>query len=353
MLAPAALSALLGCDVLEVRRVARGVESSAYSGSTLTSVEVQTANGMTHLLLKPVSRTWDYFMRVTRDDRGREALAWTSGLLDRLPPEMSHAYIACARNDDGWAILMRDVSDTLLSSQGALDASDHFAMLDALAAFHATFWDDPQAARSEEGFNDPANFYHVISPLAAERDPDPSSVMSRIVHDGWQAVHEVLEPDLAAATLALANDPRPLRRALDRYPQTVVHGDMRAANLGIERGQPGERTRLLVLDWALVGREVPGLDLIWFLVGPGGPGTLRHDESIAHYRQCLATRLGERFDMAWWEPMLDLSLLGGLIRYAWIASRAITSRDPARRAQAEIDLAWLVPGARRGLALLS
>ncbi|HUG17069.1 MAG TPA: hypothetical protein VMM78_18825, partial [Thermomicrobiales bacterium] len=218
MLDPAVLSSLLGRDVSGVRRVERGVESSAYSGSTLTGIEVVADSETVRLLLKPVSRAWDYFMRVTGDDSGREALVWTTGLLDRLPPELTHAYIACARHDDGWAILMRDVSDALLSNAGALGVDDHLLMLDALAAFHAAFWDDPGAARVADGFNDPANFYRVISPDAARNDPDPSGVMPRIVRDGWQRLPDALRPDLAAALLSLANDPAPLRRALDQYP---------------------------------------------------------------------------------------------------------------------------------------
>jgi hypothetical protein len=350
MLQPGRLSALTGLRIASAQETPLGLQESAYSGSAISQVNVSSTSGApARFLLKRVSPEWDYFMRVTGDDGGREALAWTCGLLDRLPPEMGHAYIACSRDGAGWAILMRDVSATLLSAQPDIGDAEHLLMLGALAAFHVTFWDDPRAARVEDGFNDPANYYRVISPGAAGQDPDPSGVMPRIVRDGWQRLPDILGAEMAAALLALANDPRPLRRALALYPQTVTHGDMRAANLGLERG---EGARLLVLDWALVGREVPGLDVVWYLVGPGGSGPIQHDESIEHYRRCLSTRLGARFDMAWWQPMLDLSLLGGLIRYGWIASRAMASNNPARRVQAQADLAWLVPGARRGLALL-
>lgn len=348
LLHPTTLSTRTGQQITSVTRTPLGAQESAYSGSNLVAIDaLGDTDRVTRYLLKRVSPAWDYFMRVTDDDRGREALAWTSGLLDRLPPETTHAYVACARDGDGWAILLRDASGALLSRRDSIGVDEHLLILDALAAFHAAFWDDTGAARSEDGFNDPDNFYRVISPDAADADPDQQGVMPRIVRDGWAELPGTVGAELAGRLLALANDPGPLRRELERYPQTVVHGDMRAANLGLEGGQ------LLVLDWALAGREVPALDAVWYLVGPGGPGTMRHEESIEHYRQRLAARLGDRFDSAWWEPVLDLSLLGGLIRYGWIASRAMASGNAARRRQAEHDLAWLAPGARRGLELLS
>jgi hypothetical protein len=38
------------------------------------------------------------------------------------------------------------------------------------------------------------------------------------------------------------------------------------------------------------------------------------DEAIEEYRVCLARRLGSRFDERWWQPQLDLALLGQFLR---------------------------------------
>ena len=53
-------------------------------------------------------------MRITDDVSCRAVLAWTSGLLDRLPTDIAHEVVACARDDDGWAILLREVGHALV-----------------------------------------------------------------------------------------------------------------------------------------------------------------------------------------------------------------------------------------------
>jgi hypothetical protein len=42
-----------------------------------------------------------------------------------------------------------------------------------------------------------------------------------------------------------------------------------------------------------------------------------NDLSIAWHRDSLAQRLGTRFDAAWWQPQIELSLLGELVRLGW------------------------------------
>lgn len=353
LIAPSTLSSLLGRPVDEVREVERGVDASAYSGSTLQTLEASGAGCCERLVLKRVSPEWDYFMRVTDDRHGREVLVWQHGLLDRLPDEVGHAYIACAHDGPGrWAILMRDVSETLLAGRDDLSMDDHQRVVTGLAALHATFWDDPQVALKSDGYNHAWHHYHIISPDAAAGEQDQSLVMPRIVRDGWQRLGDVLPSDLATTLLHLANDPAPLVAALDRYPQTLVHADVRAANLGLERSG---KQRLIVLDWALAGRGVAGLDMVWSLLGANSPHPGDRDALVSVYRDHLSTRLGHRFDESWWQPMLDLSMLGGLIRYGWIASRAITAdthSDGRRRAFAKAELDWLLPGAYAGLSRL-
>lgn len=349
MLQPETLARLTGLPVRAARVAELGTLDSAYSGSAISAVALDGLGQ--RLLLKRVSPEWDYFMRVTDDLRGREALVWTTGLLDRLPPELGHPYLACAQDGDGaWAILLRDVGPALLLRPGRppRTAADHDRILSGLAAFHATFWEDEAAASPRDGFCEPRHHYHVISPVAALADPDQDGVMPRIVRDGWKRLATLLPPDMAGQLLSLTNDPTPLVAALASLPQTVVHGDFRTANIGLELGAAG---RALAIDWALVGQGVAGLDLAWYLTGLSADSSLSREDAIARYRGHLHRQLGARFDAAceWWTPMLELSLLGGLIRSGWIASRAIASNDPARRAQARADLAWWQAAAGRGL----
>lgn len=350
LLAPDRLAALTRRRVDAAHEEALGPQESAYSGSHITAVRLSP--GGERLLLKRVSRRWDYFMRVTDDRTGREARVFADGLLDRLPPELAHPYLAVARDGDGFAILMRDVAAALLSRRPPLDAAGHDRLLDALAAFHAAFWDDPDAASAARGYCVPRDHYHVISPAAAARDPDQTGVMPAIVADGWERLAMLLDPGIARELLALTNDPAPLVTALAPLPQTVVHGDFRAANLGLE---PGSAGRAVAIDWALVGRGVAALDAVWYAASLGGLYTaagFSREDALARYRAHLARRLGAGFDGGWWEPMRELSLLGGCIRYAWIAARATAALTEDRRAAAHVDLAWWQQAARRGLARL-
>ncbi|HMM42394.1 MAG TPA: hypothetical protein PKA95_10870, partial [Thermomicrobiales bacterium] len=136
MLAPANLSAIAGRPVSRARETPLGEQASAYSGSTLSAVETDAGR----FILKRLSPAWDYFMRVSDDRHGREAALWSGGLLDRLPPEMTHAYLATAHDGDGWAILMRDVGTTFLP-RGPISPTDHERIIEALAALHAAYWD--------------------------------------------------------------------------------------------------------------------------------------------------------------------------------------------------------------------
>jgi hypothetical protein len=335
MLAPEMLGAIVGREIGAVREAPLGAQESAYSGSAISVIETNTDR----LLLKRCAPAWDYFMRVSNDGRGREALVFTSGLLDRLPPELAHAYLACARDGDGWAILMRDVASSLMPPRVAIAHADHRRVLTGLAAFHAAFWEhDPGP-----GFCAPWHHYHVVSPAAAAGDAGEHGALQEMIQDGWERLLALIDPGIGTLALALANDPTPLTDRLARLPQTVVHGDMRPANIGIEDD------RLLPIDWALVGRGVAGLDAIWYVAGLGARSPLARESSLDIYRAALADRLGPRFDTAWWEPMLDFSLLGGLLRHGWIAARVTSSRDTMMRDAARADLSWWTEAARRGI----
>jgi hypothetical protein len=343
------LAALTGRPVSDARLVALPAPESAYSGSRLLAVETNGGIGP-RLLVKRIAPAWDYFMRVTDDERGREMLAWHTGLLDRLPPELGHAVLACAHDGDGWAILMRDVGPSLLARRAVVSATDHAAILDGMAAFHATFWEQTALVDPEQGFNHPWHHYHIISPAAALRDPDPSGVMPRIVRDGWDALPALVGDELAGTLLALATDPGALLAAFARYPRTVVHADFRHANIGVER-LPGPRA--IVLDWALIGPGPATLDVIWYLIHLGSRSPAAVEDSLATYRRQLAMRLGARFDERWWQPLLELGYLGGLIRYGWIAARALhVARDEAARARIQAEMAPWIARARLGLARL-
>lgn len=99
LIAPETLSQLAGCRIFSVRTAPFTGGHSA-SGSSFLAIDTNDGEGP-RFVVKPTSPEYDRIVRGTDDRVGREALVWTSGLLDRLPPELTHPVIGCARDGVG------------------------------------------------------------------------------------------------------------------------------------------------------------------------------------------------------------------------------------------------------------
>ena len=348
LLAPATLTALCHEPVQSVRRAPFTGGHSA-SGSSFLAVETNDGDGP-RFVVKLSSPDCDWIVRATGDTAGREVLVWTSGLLDRLPPEIVHPVIACARDGTSWAILMRDVSDSLIPDANGttpISRADHRRYLDALAALHVAFWDGGAAGiASALGPCRLARLYTATSPRTGRREVDhPNPVLGQL-RGGWEAFWTLVDPDVADLVHGLFEDPAPLCAALARYPRTVVHGDPRAANLGIVR-QP--HPRVVLIDWHFVSLAPPGADVAWYLCNCGPQLPAARETTIAWYRDRLAARLGACFDEAWWQPQMELSLLGQLLRGGWwLAMDAVHDPSADVREWNRAELAWWCERARAG-----
>lgn len=352
MLEPETLSRLVGAPIASVRR-APFLTGHSTSGSRFLAIETNDGRGP-RFVVKLVSTEWDWVMRATADGQGREALGWTSGLFGRMPPEIESPIVGCAREGSGWAILMRDVSGALVPGGDDLPGApigegDFAAILDALAAFHAAFWEEPEAADPALGYCSPWHHYAVLSLAAGHGAIDRPAPSVWWLRQAWDQLWPLIDPEVATVVRRLMADPAPLVAALARYPQTVVHGDPRLANLGIAGAS---EPRVIALDWHFLGAGVPGLDLAWFL-GYGFRHPVDADTTIAWYQEGLARRLGSRFEEAWWRPQLELSLLGLLVRLGClVAWDAVKHPDPGVRAWTRERLAWWSDRAREGIRRL-
>jgi hypothetical protein len=351
VLAPETLSQLVGHPIVSVRR-RPFVGGHSASGSTFLAVETNDGQGP-RFVVKLSSPTCDWIVRATADECGREVLVWSHGLLDQLPPEIVHPVVACARDGDGWAILMRDVSDDLLRDPmgtSPIGRGDHRRYLDALAAMHVAFWESPWATETGRGSTTSWRLYTALSAETGWREAGhPNEVVGMIRH-GWELFWELAEPDVADLVHRLCQDPAPLCAALARYPQTVVHGDPRGANIGIVRKPT---PRVILLDWHLVSPSPPGVDLAWYLWALGIQLPVSRETTIAWYRDRLAHRLGDRFSESWWQPQMALSLLGQVLRGIWWhAWAAVEEPDADYRAWIRQDLVWWCDRAREGVRWL-
>jgi len=340
LLAPKTLSQVVGCPITSVARLpfARGHSAS---GSRFFAIETNDSTGP-RFVVKQMSPAWDWIMRATADYRCREALVWTTGLLDCLPPEIAHPVVACAQDEAGWAMLMHDVSDALVPLIDPIDGkpisqADHRCFLDALAALHAAFWQEVQVVDPALGFCEPPLFYTAFSPEVGQREADHPNEVVRWVREGWQALWPLLDPAVTDLLSSLFVDPAPLCTALARYPQTLVQGDPRFANLGILRSSP---LRAVLIDWHFIGPGTSAADLGWYLSEQFRLPVAR-ETTIAWYHDLLQQRLGSRFDEAWWQPQLGLSFIGLLMRKGWSKGRCATQHpNPAVRAWAREDICW-------------
>ena len=311
MMAPETLSELLGERITTVSMSPLFAQYNK-SGSRLSRVMINHGHSP-QLILKQVSLATDWLMRATHDTNTRSVSLWEHGLMDLLPSEIDHARIACARDSDGGAILLRDVSDKMLPYANFTLADNAF-MLEAMASLHAAFFDSPLLASQGLGLCRLSDVYSMFSPLTGQREAGgPDEVPQRIL-EGWAMVKTAVPSDVADIILTLLNDSQPLCDALSRYPQTLVHGDWRHANQGLERNI---KSRLILLDWQLAVAAPPAVELGRALGTNSVLLPVSKEGAIDHYKMQLAKRLGSRFDESWWKPQLALGLLGGFLQDGW------------------------------------
>ncbi len=345
MLAPETISHLTGRAVRSVRREPfHSVDG--LSGGTMWRVLADDGEGERYIL-KRISYAQDWIMRITDDVNCRAVLSWTTGLLDQLPADIAHETLACARDDDGWAILLRDVGPALVPpGDDHVSVADNERLMDAMAALNATFWEQPEVVDPALGFESLRGRYWAFSEEKMRPEASGNDMIPPIVVAGWELVPELVERDVADLLLGLRADPDPLVAALSRYPQTAIHGDWKMGNLGIHH-EPDRR--VILLDWAAVGPAPPGVELAWYLSVNCARLPVSKEATIECYRQALARRLGSRFDEEWWRPQLELGLLGGFLQLAWPkAYNAVHAADPAQQARERDELAWWSARAREG-----
>jgi hypothetical protein len=290
-------------------------------------------------------------MRTTDDQHYRAVAIWENGLLNRLPAEIEHTILGCAVEQDGYVLLMRNISDRLVAGQAEFPQTDCVDILDALAALHTAFWADAMLRTPALHLCSPFDLISHTSPSKIEPllSANPSPIV-QVILDGWNKLPDLIGGELASQVIALSNDPSPLCTALAKYPQTLVHGDFHLANLGLERGA---KSRLILLDWARPTFSAPGLDLAFLLGINGHELPISHDEAIELYRQSLARRLGYRFDPRWWQPQLTLSLLAGFAMTGCFQAFMLPdTKNAGEQKKREEGLAWWCERAAAGLNLL-
>jgi len=333
MLLPETLQSTLGRPVSDVR-ILEFSSVDGRSGGLLSSVHVDGDR----FVLKRFAPETDLVMRLTDDLHARSVDLWVSGIFDRLPPQIVHGVVACSLDGKGRAILLEDFTGSLLQAhEERLNERDNEIVLGGLAALHAAFWED-DAVLGQRSLCSLLNRYGLFTPGALTSDSVKGSAIAPIMLEGWKLLPSLINPHVAHLLETLQQDLSPLCRSLQRFPQTLLHGDWHHGNLGLLRGP---EPRVIALDWGFVGVGPPALDLAEYLaIGAMRlPGS--KDESIETYRRALSIQLGSRFDESWWRPQLELALLGEFLRFSWNkALTAVNDPHPENRRRERAEIAW-------------
>jgi Phosphotransferase enzyme family len=306
------------------------VDGAGKSGARLERVVIDDRR----YVVKYMRIADDWTMRAAGDLAGATFTAWRRGLLARLPDCINQPIVAVAKDAGGCVLLMHDVGEWLVRVEDEpIPLDQHLRFLDHMAAMHAAFWD----GGAEIEVVPAMHRYLELSPWMAEAEAALGSehVVPRLVAEGWPLLADVA-PRAAAVVTPLATNPGPLVEALERTPQTFVHGNWKLDNLGTD---PDGRT--ILLDWEGLGRGAAASDLAWYLAINCRRLPQTKEAAADGYRGALE-RHG--IDTApWWDLQLGLCLLGALVQFGW--EKAFGGYDE--------ELAWWEARAVEGVRLLA
>lgn len=341
---------------------------SGLSGADLARVRLCLPAGDWHgapcvlssRVIKRITAESGWLGAATHDTRLREAALWRAGLplwlprrialaVERVAFDVEDAAPACA------TLLMRDERAHLMRQPfraplGRLP-TDLLALLDALAALHARFWQAPLLDDAALGLVSQRDTLLWLSPQAVERriaEGDPQPYL-RLARDGWEAFFRLAPAEDAATLQAILEQPEAALRAIERLPRTLIHGDIWGPNLGWlppTLRSPHSGRRLLLLDWALAAAAPAPYDVLSLC---GAWHSLRPTRLMAIYRARLTQRLAARgvaLSAQHWRRLADAAYLRTALSGGEAWARAVKAApSPAARRLALERLAWW---ARRG-----
>ena len=303
-------------SVLE--RVVR-TEPLVSAGKSGSALERGWLDDGSTVVIKHADARHDWIMQATEDD-GRVAGLWADGLFDRLPGSIEHATIEVERSPGGAVVAMRDVSAQLFDDAPPSSTSRSI-VLTAIAEMHST-------AAAEQGAQlcRLSDYLAFLSPKVCGRFA-ADHLVPRLAIEGWGRFRDLVDADVVALIDSVHADPGVLAAALLERPSTVVHGDLKFANLGVDD------ERAVVLDWGtLTTWAPPAVDFAWFLAINAAATGLGNDELLDEVRAAQGATYDQKA-----EP---LALVGALAQLGWEKALGATSDDAAVAERESAGLAW-------------
>jgi hypothetical protein len=306
--------ALLASQIVERAPL---VQTAGNSGNPIERVTL--ADGR-QLVFKRVSPEWDWLTRATNDD-GRIVRAWDRDVFERMPASIDHAMVHVERDGSEWHIFMRDVADTMVPEDVPHDRAVVRRILGAVADMHLAFWGEeiPGLCSIEDR-------YGMLSLRTAEREK-ALGAPGDLIFRAWDLFRTHARPDMVEIISALSADATSIADELRTCEQTLIHGDLRIGNTGID----GDR--VVLVDWGeRVGMAPPAVELAWFI----GFDAKRLDVSRDEIVEDFTSLYGERFD----PRAFDLAMIGGFVQLAAHLGLGFLGDDEAAHRAAAEELDW-------------
>jgi len=279
----------------------------------------------------------DFSLRAFGDLGARTTLAFEAGLFDAAADAIDHAVVGMARGvgRNGWgcAILMRDVSADLATTDSSMFAVDeHERYVDSLARMCASTW----GWRDDVGLLPYATRWLLTAPsmMEAEQWSRSNERVVPIILEGTARFAERAPRDVFDGVEQLRRDVFALGDALAATPSCFLHGDWKASNIGL-----GADGRTVLIDWVYLGEGPACHDLGWYLALNREKLPVAKEQVIDDFRAAL-----ERHGVdtaGWWDRQLRLALLGTVVEFGW--EKALGDDE---------ELGWWCDRAREGLACL-
>jgi hypothetical protein len=275
--------------------------NDGWSGALLTRL---TGSDGARFVLKRDSLALDWIARVT-DDAPVLREAQLALAAPTLPAPVRLPHLGVARDGDAVALLMPDLTGTLLRWEHPVDVPTTDRVLAALAALHAHPW-QTQLPAAFPWTDLRRRVLLLTRASAAAYEAAGLPVGARFRH-GWDAFDRQVRPAVKDLIDGLTADPEPLFAALARLPVAGLHGDLKLGNAG-----PAADATVWMIDWQMTLVAPIAVELGWFLVCNVASLPLTPEDVLERYRVAAGLPDDEAWQAEW-----DLGVLIGLLLRGW------------------------------------
>jgi aminoglycoside phosphotransferase (APT) family kinase protein len=330
--------------------------TDGWSGATFS--KLRRADGARFVIKRDAYAT-NWIARATTDAGLREAVLASAAAVGGIavPESVELPYVGAARDGDGAAILMPDLSAELIAwdhpaAASAFDGAALTTVVDAMARLHATPGGLLPGPAQPPGWP-----WCLLGPRlvlltrpSAQRFADEGIWVGERFLTGWDAFERRAPASARLLIESLSEQPAPLVAALGRLPSVGLHGDLKLSNVGLLPGN-----RIALIDWQMMLRAPIAVELGWFVASNVALLPLAPMPVLDAYREALERHAGRvrggpgpvanRLDgsslVGDWQAQMDLAWIVGLLLRGWRKGLdAEAGGSLASGVTAADDLAW-------------